>query len=451
MADYQVKLKDGFTFRTPDPNFLLQQEGKDPITVSDPDPMNSFFAAMPGVAVIENVDTNEVYTNPTATEDEITTEQIAFIKTEKEDKTTQPSPSDQIITRLNNGEVISLSELDKIESVTARTAAAKTLAQNIVKGLDPGQSATDQLNQIYLKYFDSPTAGGFSPWAKTVGYTVPQGELMKAYEEGASFFDPNGGTGNNTITGADFIPISDMSQIPDYLTGVFQTPAEYNDWRQRGSPGNDEYLLMYNQAGGTPGDTPGDTGAGVPGTMDIFGNMQTQEAFQDDVFRRFLAEQVSPSGDPRTLSPFMMRGAQSMRPQLMAEYNQSIFDPNTWSPEGPTTTFADWLRAGERPTRQGLFDRLGDIGSIVAGGDQALNAPGLSVNEALRRADIQNRFGMDTEDSRKLLKGMFTTAALSGVAPAFRYPIQAAAENLFQSQRALQPETSFLSFLNERL
>ena len=116
MADYQVKLKDGFTFRTPDPNFLLQQEGKDPITVSDPDPMNSFFAAMPGVAVIENVDTNEVYTNPTATEDEITTEQIAFIKTEKEDKTTQPSPSDQIITRLNNGEVISLSELDKIEN-----------------------------------------------------------------------------------------------------------------------------------------------------------------------------------------------------------------------------------------------------------------------------------------------------------------------------------------------
>ena len=374
---------------------------------------------------------------------------------EKKKQDTKPSLADQLITRLNNGETVSLATLDVIESDTDRTAAAKTLAENIARNLGPGQSATDVLNQLFLKYFDSPTADGFSPWAETVGYTVPQRELIEDFERDSNVafegFDPNAGTGNNTITGPDFLPISDMSQIPDYLTGVFQTPAEYNDWRQRGRPGNDEYLLMYNQAGGTPDGTPGDTGAGVPGTMDIFGNMQTQEAFQDDVFRRFLAEQVSPSGDPRTLSPFMMRGAQSMRPQLMAEYNQSIFDPNTWSPEGPTTTFADWLRAGERPTRQGLFDRLGDIGSIVAGGDQALNAPGLSMNEALRRSAIQSQFGTETGDSRDLLKGMFTTAALSGVAPAFRYPIQAAAENLFQSQRALQPETSFLSFLNERL
>ena len=199
------------------------------------------------------------------------------------------------------------------------------------------------------------------------------------------------------------------------------------------------------------GDAPPGAGAGVPGTMDIFGNMQTQEAFQDDVFRRFLAEQVSPSGAPRTLSPFMMRGAQDLAPQLMSEYNASMYNPSNWTDAGNQTTFGDWLRAGERPTRQGLFDRLGDIGSIVAGGDQALNAPGLSMNEALRRSAIQSQFGTETGDSRDLLKGMFTTAALSGVAPAFRYPIQAAAENLFQSQRALQPETSFLSFLNERL
>ena len=448
MPDYKVGLKDGFTFHTPDPNLLLQQEGKDPITVSDPDPMNSFFAAMPGVAVIENVDDGQVFTNPTATEEEIqkvttepvTNEQIAF---KPAIATPTPTESDQIITRVNNGEVIPLSELDKIESVTARTAAARTLAQNIVKGLDSGQSATDQLNQIYLKYFDSPTAGGFGPGAESVGYTVPQSELIEAYEEGASFFAPNA----NTTTKPTFVDWIPVTEVPDRFKGVFETADEYNAWRAKGSPGEDELFNMPDLGG----DAATGAEAGAPGTMDIFGQMQTQEQFPADVFRRFLAEQVSPSGEPRTLSPFLMRGAQDLRPQLMSEYNASFFDPSTWSPEGPTTTFGDWLRAGERPTRQGMFSTLQDIGNIVAGGDQALNAPGLSLNESLRRADIQNRFGMDTEDSRKLLGGMFTTAALSGVAPAFRYPIQSAAQNLFQSQRALQPEKSFLSFLSERL
>ena len=451
MPDYKVGLKDGFTFHTPDPNLLLQQEGKDPITVSDPDPMNSFFAAMPGVAVIENVDDGQVFTNPTATEEEIkkvttepvTNEQIAFRKTEEEDKTTQPSLADQLITRLNNGETVSLATLDVIESDTDRTAAAKTLAQNIARNLGPGQTATDALNQIYLKYFDSPTADGFSPWAETVGYTVPQSELIEAYEEGASFFDPNAKT-TTKPTFVDWIPVT---EVPDRFKGVFETADEYNAWRAKGSPGEDELFNMPDLGG----DAATGAEAGAPGTMDIFGQMQTQEQFPADVFRRFLAEQVSPSGEPRTLSPFLMRGAQDLRPQLMSEYNASFFDPSTWSPEGPTTTFGDWLRAGERPTRQGMFSTLQDIGNIVAGGDQALNAPGLSLNESLRRADIQNRFGMDTEDSRKLLGGMFTTAALSGVAPAFRYPIQSAAQNLFQSQRALQPEKSFLSFLSERL
>ena len=198
------------------------------------------------------------------------------------------------------------------------------------------------------------------------------------------------------------------------------------------------------------GDAATGAEAGAPGTMDIFGQMQTQEQFPADVFRRFLAEQVSPSGEPRTLSPFLMRGAQDLRPQLMSEYNASFFDPSTWSPEGPTTTFGDWLRAGERPTRQNMFGTLQDIGNIVAGGDPQLD-PGLSTNERLRRAAIQSQFGTDTADSRDLLSNMFTTAALSGVAPAFRYPIQSAAQNLFQSQRALQPEKSFLSFLNERV
>ena len=142
----------------------------------------------------------------------------------------------------------------------------------------------------------------------------------------------------------------------------------------------------------------------------------------------------------------MMRGAQELRPQLMSEDNASFFDPRTWSPEGPTTTFADWLRAGERPTRQGMFETLRNIGNIVSSGDPQLE-PGLTTNERLRREAIKTQFGTDTAESRDLLSNMFSTAALRGVAPAFRYPVQSAAQNLFQSQRAAQPEKSFLSFL----
>ena len=186
--------------------------------------------------------------------------------------------------------------------------------------------------------------------------------------------------------------------------------------------------------------------------MDIFGQMQTQENFPADVFRRFLAEQVSPgTGELQALSPFMMRGAQDLAPQLMSEYNASIYDPSNWSDAGSQSTFGDWLRAGQRPTRQGMFNTLQDIGNVVAGGQQGITGPGLSMAEGLRRQNIINQFGTDTADSRKALQGLFSTAALKGVAPAFRYPVQSAAQGLFQTQRALQPEKSFLSFLNERV
>ena len=58
MPDYEVQLKDGFTFHTPDPNLLLAQEGKE----NAPD-ISSFFTEMPNVATITNVDNNEVFTN----------------------------------------------------------------------------------------------------------------------------------------------------------------------------------------------------------------------------------------------------------------------------------------------------------------------------------------------------------------------------------------------------
>ena len=274
------------------------------------------------------------------------------------------------------------------------------------------------------------------------------------------------------------------TEVPANLQEVFGTDAtsannevkeSYSDWLARGAPGKEELetiLIDPSTAGGTGTGLPslganavfpdptanpftgGVSGAevGGPANMDIFGQMQTQENFPADVFRRFLAEQVSPgTGELQALSPFMMRGAQDLAPQLMSEYNASIYDPSNWSDAGSQSTFGDWLRAGQRPTRQGMFNTLQDIGNVVAGGQQGITGPGLSMAEGLRRQNIINQFGTDTADSRKALQGLFSTAALKGVAPAFRYPVQSAAQGLFQTQRALQPEKSFLSFLNERV
>ena len=46
---------------------------------------------------------------------------------------------------------------------------------------------------------------------------------------------------------------------------------------------------------------------------------------------------------------------------------------------------------------------------------------------------------------------MLGGAFLKDMAPAFRYPIQAGIQNVFETQRALQPDKPFLSFLGERL
>jgi hypothetical protein len=438
MPDYKVQLKDGFTFHTPDPNLLLAQEGK-----PNAEDIPSFFTAMPDVATVTDVDTNQIFTNPTVEEDDTPTPAPVV------------DPSVAIIASLKAGNVISDAELLKIADSNVRSQAATQLAKNIVTQGGSTQDVNDRIRGLFGTYFDTPDSGGYGTWAESVGFTFTTpdsdstataettadsgGSVPIGYTKGADSADIFGAAGDIGGNGA--------TKVPAGLESVFTA----DEWNSLNADQKADFIRRFGtDASAFTGSDVVPTPAG-PATMDIFGNMQTQEAFQDDVFRRFLTEQVSPSGDPRTLSPFMMRGAQSMRPQLLAEYNQSIFDPNMWSPEGPTTTFADWLRAGERPTRQGLFDTLGDIGSIVSGGDQALIAPGLSLNERLRRADIQSRFGTDTAESRKALQGLFSTAALSGVAPAFRYPIQSAAQNLFQTQRALQPEQSFLSFLGNRL
>ena len=200
--------------------------------------------------------------------------------------------------------------------------------------------------------------------------------------------------------------------------------------------------------------TGGEFGAGTagPATAGIFAGMQPQEDFKQDVFRRFLAEQVSPqTGQLQPLSPFMMRGAQNLYPQLLGEYSTAVYDPANWTDAGNQMTFGDWLRAGERPTRQGMFNTLGDISNVIAAGQQGITAPGISLGESLRRQNIMNQFGTETADSRQALQSLFSTAALRGVAPSFRYPVQSAAQGLFETQRALQPEKSFLSFLSERL
>ena len=265
-------------------------------------------------------------------------------------------------------------------------------------------------------------------------------------------------TGDTTVTSTD---ASGNILDPMFNVDTTSVPAGFTaeEWNGLTDEQRTDFRTQFGDGvttTATPAETPftgstADAGVGGPSTMDIFGQMQTQENFPADVFRRFLAEQVSPSGAPRALSPFMMRGAQDLAPQLMSEYNASMYNPSNWTDAGNQTTFGDWLRAGERPTRQGMFNTLQDIGSVISGGQQGITAPGLSLGESLRRQNIFDQFGTETADSRKALQGLFSSAALSGVAPAFRYPVQSAAQNLFQTQRALQPEQSFLSFLGERL
>mgnify|MGYP003651742570 CR=1 FL=1 len=308
-----------------------------------------------------------------------------------------------------------------------------------------------------------------------------QAELIDLFEENSDVafadfdWEAAAAAGDAGVGGAGGAAAT--TDVPANLQEVFGTDAtssnnaaneSYNDWIARGAPGREELETMTSDVGTglpslgagavLPGPTvtPFTTGVagpevGGPASMDIFGQMQTQENFPADVFRRFLAEQVSPSGEYQALSPFMMRGAQDLAPQLMSEYSASIYDPSNWTDAGNQSTFGDWLRAGQRPTRQGMFDTLQNIGSVVSAGQQGLTAPGLSLGESLRRQNIINQFGTETADSRQALQGLFSTAALKGVAPAFRYPVQSAAQNLFQTQRALQPEQSFLSFLGERL
>jgi hypothetical protein len=397
-----------------------------------------------------------------------------------------------ILKSLNEGTVIRTSDLDKITDPATKASAVTLLTNNILRTLGNTADGTSALGEIFNKYIDieggdpAVRSGGFGTWARALGFdfsNVPpadvkglsQAEIIDLFEADSSVaradYDPTAAGGAAT------------TDVPANLQAAFGTDAtssnnaaneSYNDWLAKGAPGREELetiLIDPSTVSGTgtglpslgaggvlpdPTVTPftgGVSGAevGGPASMDIFGQMQTQENFPADVFRRFLAEQASPSGEYQALSPFMMRGAQDLAPQLMSEYSASIYDPSNWTDAGNQSTFGDWLRAGERPTRQGMFNTLQNIGNVVSAGQQGLTAPGLSLGESLRRQNIINQFGTETEGSRKALQGLFSTAALKGVAPAFRYPVQSAAQNLFQTQRALQPEQSFLSFLGERL
>ena len=402
-----------------------------------------------------------------------------------------------ILKTLNEGKVIFTPDLEKITDPATKARAVTLLTNNILRTLGNTADGTSRLGQIFHKYHDGQGLG-FGEWATSLGFDfskVPpadieglsQAEIIDLFEADSSVaradFDPTAaGTASDAGIGGA-AGAAGTAGVPANLQDVFGTDANssnnaanesYNNWIARGAPGREELetiVIDSSTAGGTgtglpnlgagavlPGPTvtpftTGVAGAGVggPATMDIFGQMQTQENFPADVFRRFLAEQVSPSGQYQALSPFMMRGAQDLAPQLMSEYNASIYDPSNWTDAGNQSTFGDWLRAGQRPTRQGMFNTLQDIGSVISGGQQGITAPGLSLGESLRRQNIFDQFGTDTADSRKALQGLFSSAALRGVAPAFRYPVQSAAQNLFQTQRALQPEQSFLSFLGERL
>ena len=229
------------------------------------------------------------------------------------------------------------------------------------------------------------------------------------------------------------------TEVPDDLKGVFTNVTEYNDWVARGSPGAED---LANLGGFDPGQFA--LGPTVPATEGILAGITPQETFPQDVFRRFLAEQ---QGAP--LSPFMQRGAQNLYPQLSAEYGFLPYMQGLESPSLPT--FASFLQQGQRPTRGQMLGTLGDIGSVLSQGAAGTLAEGISPAEMLRRGRIQSAFGTESAESRQRLQSMLSGAFMSGIAPAFRYPVQAGIQNVFETQRALQPDKPFLSFLGERL
>jgi len=233
--------------------------------------------------------------------------------------------------------------------------------------------------------------------------------------------------------------VTPATEVPDDLKGVFTNVTEYNDWVARGSPGAED---LANLGGFDPGQFA--LGPTVPATEGILAGITPQETFPQDVFRRFLAEQ---QGAP--LSPFMQRGAQNLYPQLSAEYGFLPYMQGLESPSLPT--FASFLQQGQRPTRGQMLGTLGDIGSVLSQGAAGTLAEGISPAEMLRRGRIQSAFGTESPESRKQLQSMLSGAFMSGIAPAFRYPVQAGIQNVFETQRALQPDKPFLSFLGERM
>jgi hypothetical protein len=260
---------------------------------------------------------------------------------------------------------------------------------------------------------------------------------------------------------ADDAPAGDAPDMGEYFfppeTDAGTVPPGWTaeDWNALTPEKQAEYLLWEKREPDTPltdpsvrePDTPL-TGPSVPAIEGILAGVTPQETFPQDVFRRFLAQQ----GEP--LSPFMQRGAQNLYPQLSEEYGflpymQSA--ANMFGQQATAPTFASWLEAGTRPSRGEMLGTLGDIGSVLSQGPAGTIGEGLSPAEMSRRGRIQTAFGTETPESRQQIQSMLGGAFMSGIAPAFRYPVQAGIQNVFQTQRALQPDKPFLSFLSERM
>ena len=358
-----------------------------------------------------------------------------------------------ILDAISKGQAVAASELEKIRDPDARTKAATQLAKNMVTTLGNTQQTADLIRGLFGTYFDKPGTP-FGSWAESVGFTWTEQGGVPGMDVAT---DTTVTTDGTTVTGdpgaATFV---DFLKIPDAYTGAFDTVDEYNKWYNAGMPDKSEIDAILGITGTdaaivTPptnvaGVTPGVTTPAAPGVL--AGMQSPQEAFPQDVFRRFLASQAAP------LSPYMQRGAQSLYPQLSAEYGFLPYMPgSSGMMADPTTapTFASWLESGQRPTRENLFGTLKDIGSVLSGGPGGTIAEGLSPSEMARRGAIQAAFGTETPESRQQLQQMLSGAFMKDMAPAFRYPIQAGIQNVFETQRALQPDKPFLSFLGERL
>jgi len=110
---------------------------------------------------------------------------------------------------------------------------------------------------------------------------------------------------------------------------------------------------------------------------------------------------------------------------------------------GAPTTFGEFLTQ-PRATPAALRGQLGFIRDILAQGAEG------SRGTTEQRASILGRFGTAGDPFQDLARQAIIQPGLATVAPAFRGAFGRGAEQIFNRQRALNPEESFFDFGKRR-